>query len=161
MQWLLRRVSWEADRIEACFYRDELLPQRRRSKRRSSLLSWDGLHARFCLLRQCQDDLEAIHAAAVENDSCGAVVQSRLVRIRRLVSEQAESVRRCCLDLSLTLFEKVLCQIPFVLVTRDGRRAMDLIETADEQADYEMIRYAIFKRVCCIVLCNDFAARPW
>ena len=27
----------------------------------------------------------------------------------------------CCLDLSMVPFEKVLCQIPFSIVTRDGK----------------------------------------
>ena len=46
----------------------------------------------------------------------------RFSAVERILDSQLPSaIYCCCLDLSLVPFEKVLCQIPFSIVTRDGK----------------------------------------
>ena len=47
---------------------------------------------------------------------------------RILESQRPSDIFSCCLDLSMVPFEKVLCQIPFSIVTRDGKVPADALE---------------------------------
>ena len=57
-----------------------------------------------------------------QGSEAAVAVARRFSAIERILDSQRPSaIYRCCLDLSMVPFEKVLCQIPFSIVTSDGK----------------------------------------
>ena len=63
-----------------------------------------------------------------ESEVAGAVAWRFSALERILDSQRPSDIFSCCLDLSMVPFEKVLCQIPFSIVTRDGKVPADAQE---------------------------------
>ena len=63
-----------------------------------------------------------------ESEVAGAVAWRFSALERVLDSQRPSDIFSCCLDLSMVPFEKVLCQIPFSIVTRDGKVPADAQE---------------------------------
>ena len=63
-----------------------------------------------------------------ESEVAGPVAWRFSALERILDSQRPSDIFSCCLDLSMVPFEKVLCQIPFSIVTRDGKVPADAQE---------------------------------